>query len=77
MEWVEDAKQKAKEEANKIIESSRLEIENQKAEALKEVKNEVASIALDIAEKLIHKELKKDNAQMEYANDLVNKMNLN
>jgi len=57
---VTEAKDKAKVEANKIIADARLEIENQKKAAIADVKNQAGTLALDIAEKVLRKELKGD-----------------
>ena len=74
---VQDAKKRAKEEAQKIVTSAMNEIENQKKQALIEVKNEVGAMALDIAEKVLRKELKNDQAQQELVNTLVGEIKLN
>ena len=72
-----EAKDKAKVEANKIVEKAKLEIENEKDAAFADLKNKVGSMALVIAEQVLEKELSSDSSQVEYANSLVNKMNLN
>ena len=74
---VNESKEKAKEEAQKIVESARLEIEKQKKEALVDVKNQVGAMALDIAEKVLRKELSSDNSQQEYVEQLVREIDLN
>ena len=74
---VKDAKGKAKEEAAKIITNAKLEIENQKQAALTEVKNQVGLMALDIAEKVIRKELKGNADQENFVNTLVQDIQLN
>jgi len=52
-----EAKSQAKEEASKIVASAKVEIENQKNAAMAEVKKDVGNMALEIAEKVIQKEL--------------------
>jgi F-type H+-transporting ATPase subunit b len=74
---VNEAKVKAKAEANKIVEKAREDIESQKAEAMNEVKNKLGAFALEIAEKVILKELEKENGHTDYVNNMVDKMNLN
>lgn len=74
---ITDAKDKAKLEASKIMSTARQDIENEKQHAMKEVKNEVGSIALGIAEKVIKRELQGDKEQVDYVNTLVNDLNLN
>jgi F-type H+-transporting ATPase subunit b len=74
---VNEAKEKAKIEANKIVEKAREDIESQKAEAMSDVKNKVGAIAIEIAEKVIQKELDKENGHTDYVNSMVDKFNLN
>ena len=74
---VQESKQKAKGEAQKIVASAMAEIENQKKQALLEVKNQLGAMALDIASKVLHKELANDAAQQELVNTLVKEIKLN
>lgn len=74
---IEDAKVKARAEAQRIIDNARQEIENQKASAMKEVKNQAGTLALEIAEKVIRKELKGSSEHTSLVNDLVNDIKLN
>jgi len=74
---VADAKDKAKLESSKLINSAKLEIDNQKKAALTEVKNKVGVMALDIAEKVIKRELKGNPEQEGFVNQLVKEINLN
>jgi len=74
---VNDAKDQAKVEANKIVSTAKSEIENQKLAAMTEVKNSAGLMALEIAEKVIKKELKGKSEHVDYVNTLVNGFNLN
>lgn len=74
---INDAKIKAKEEANRIVNSAKQEIEAQKKAALTEVKNEVGQMALTIAEKVIRKELQGNADQESFVNKLVGEIKLN
>lgn len=74
---ISEAKDKAKVEAQKIVASAKEQIENQKMAAIVDLKNQVGTIALDIAEKVINKELKGDAAQEEFVNSLVKDIKLN
>jgi len=60
---VESARAKANEEGQRMIENARLSIENEKKAALTEVKNLAATLSIDIAEKLIRRELQDEQAQ--------------
>lgn len=72
-----EAKDQAKVEANKIVSKAKAEIENEKEAAFADLKNKVGSMALVIAEKVLEKNLSSDSSQVEYANSLVGKLNLN
>lgn len=74
---IAESKDKAKAEAQKIVESARLEIENQTKKALEDVKNQVGVMALDIAEKVLRKQLADDSSQRAYVDELVNEIKLN
>ena len=54
---VGEARAKATEESNRIIEVARMEIDNQKKAAITELKNQVATLSVDIAEKLTREKL--------------------
>ncbi len=54
---VEDARAKATEEANRIVDTARENINYEKLRAMHELKNQVANLSIEIAEKLIRAEL--------------------
>ncbi|WP_210462145.1 MULTISPECIES: F0F1 ATP synthase subunit B [Rufibacter] len=60
---VEGARAKANEEGQRMIEQARVSIQNEKKAALTEVKNLAATLSIDIAEKLIRRELQDEQAQ--------------
>ena len=68
---------RAQKEAEEKIQMAFREIEIQKKAAIVEVKNSVGLMALEIAEKVIRKELKSSNEQVEYVNKLAKESNLN
>ena len=74
---VSEARQKAKEEASKIINGAKLEIDNQVKASVAEAKSQLGGMAVEIAEKLIKRELKGNSEQDAYVKDLVDKLNLN
>jgi len=76
-EIIAEAREKAKEEASKILNNAMADIENQKKAAITEVKNELGLLAIDIAEKVIQRELKGNAEQEAYVNSLVKNINLN
>ncbi len=60
---VSEARSKATEESTRIIEAARVEIDNQKKAAITELKNQVASLSVDIAEKLTREKLSDSEKQ--------------
>ena len=64
---IEDAKLKATAEADRIVESARENINYEKQKAMTDLKNQIANLSIDIAEKILKQEL----AGKEAANKLV------
>ncbi|GGZ89030.1 F0F1 ATP synthase subunit B [Algibacter mikhailovii] len=62
---IETAKGEAQEQANKIIEQAQAAIESEKKAAMEELKNHVASLSLEIAEKVVRTELSNKGKQLE------------
>lgn len=73
---INEAREKAKEEAGRIVAQAKVDIDNQKKTALEEVKREVGLIAMDIAEKVIQRELKSQQDHVKYVDDLVKQLNI-
>jgi len=65
---VGEARAKATEESTRIIEAARMEIDNQKKAAITELKNQVATLSVDIAEKLTREKLT-DNEKQKALNE--------
>lgn len=74
---VEEAKSKAKEEADKLLASAKASINAEKAAAITELKTQVASISLEIAEKVVRGELASNDKQAALAQKLAEDINLN
>lgn len=74
---IEEAKSKSKVEAEKIVESARNTINSEKAAALAELKTQVASLSLEIAEKVVRGELASDEKQKALADKLAGDINMN
>jgi len=62
---VEDAKKQANTEAKKLLTTAKEQIENEKMKAITELKNHVADISIDIAEKILKSELSDEKKQRE------------
>ena len=74
---VNEAKDAAKVEANKIIADAQQQIQQQKMAALTEVKNEIGNLAVEVAEKILRKQLSTADAQSNYASLLAEEVKLN
>ena len=74
---IAEAHTRAKDEAAKIVSAAKVEIDSQKKAALAEVKNEVSKLSLEIAQKVIGKELDSSKVHQSYINSLVEKINVN
>lgn len=68
---ISSAKAQADVEAKQIIENAKAAIEQEKAAALSELKNMVADLSIEIAEKLISAELSKDQKQKALMDKLI------
>jgi F-type H+-transporting ATPase subunit b len=67
----------AKKNADRIIEDAKAVINTEKNAALREVKAQVAQFSLEIAEKLVRKNLSNDKAQKEMADTFIKDLKLN
>ena len=68
---IEEAKAQARQEAEKIVAEARVKIEKEQAEAMAQIKNEVIALSVDIAEKLLQRELSDKQAQNDYVEQLL------
>lgn len=73
----DEAQSDAKKTADKIIEDAKAAINIEKQAALKEVKIQVAMFSLDIAEKLMKKNLSSDKAQKDLVESYVKDLKTN
>jgi F-type H+-transporting ATPase subunit b len=60
---ISEARESAKDEANKMIEKARKEISAERETAFAEMKNEIVSYAVEIAEKILRQELQDKDKQ--------------
>ena len=71
---VNQAKEDAKDEADKITAQAQETIQNEKIAAINELKGQVASLSIDIAEKVLQTELKDKAAQEQLVAQLVSEI---
>lgn len=74
---INEAKNQAKTEAKKIVEDAQVAINNQKMAALTDVKNQVGHLAVEVAEKILRKQLNEGQAQQDYIRQLASEIELN
>ncbi|WP_342329594.1 F0F1 ATP synthase subunit B [Pedobacter sp. FW305-3-2-15-E-R2A2] len=74
---VNEAKHSAQTEGAKLIEKAKIEIENQKKAALAELKNQVSTLSLDIAERVLRNQLQDKATQQDLVANLLKDVELN
>ncbi|WP_298716672.1 F0F1 ATP synthase subunit B [Chitinophaga sp.] len=74
---IREAKEQAQAEAKKIIAEASVAIENQKMAALTDVKNQVGTLVIEVAEKVLRKELSDKANQEAYIKQLAGEIKLN
>ena len=74
---INEAKDQAKTEANKIIVDAQLQITQQKNAAIAEVKNEIGSMAIEVAGRILRKQLNAAEGQEAYMKMLAEDIKLN
>jgi F-type H+-transporting ATPase subunit b len=74
---INEAKTTAHSEGAKLIEKARIEIDNQKKAALAELKNQVSSLSLDIAERVLRNQLQDKAKQQDLVTSLLKDVELN
>lgn len=74
---INDAKDQAKIEGAKLIEKAKDEITNQKLAAMAEIKIQVSSLSLAIAEKVLRNQLQDQEKQQALVNELLKEVKLN
>ena len=72
-----ESKEKATIEAQKVIDSARETIRNEQQLAVATIRKEVATLSLEIAEKVLHRELENKDAQVKLIADLASSASLN
>ncbi len=73
----DEAKEDASKISGKMIEDAKQVIENEKQAALTEMKNQVASLSVDIAERLLRKNLSDEESQEKLVERYLKDLNIN
>jgi len=74
---IEEAKAKATEEAERILETAKENIHFEKMAAVTELKNQLAVLSIEVAEKVLRQELSDPVKQNDYIEKIINEMNFN
>ena len=74
---ISEAKEQSKIEANKIITDANAAIQQQKMAALTDVKNQVGMLVIEVAEKILRRELGDKAQQEKYIKQLAEEVKLN
>lgn len=74
---IEEAKEEAGKQGAQMIENAKAVIETEKKAALAEVKTQVATLSLEVTEKLLRKNLADEKAQKELVEGFVKDLKLN
>jgi F-type H+-transporting ATPase subunit b len=72
-----EAKGLATKESERLLQAARENIQNEKLAAITELKNQVAVLSIEIAEKILKSELSSDEKQKSLVNNLLQDVNLN
>lgn len=74
---ISEARTKAKTESDRLLAIARESIQNEKMSAITELKNQVATLSIEIAEKVIRQQLANDEKQKALVSDLLKDVKLN
>jgi F-type H+-transporting ATPase subunit b len=74
---IEEATEQAVNESKKLIEKARISIQNEKINAMKEIKNQVSVLSVEIAAKILQKKLSIDKEHQELIEKSLRDIKLN
>ncbi|MEX0981839.1 MAG: F0F1 ATP synthase subunit B [Bacteroidales bacterium] len=72
-----EAREKAAEDASKLLKSAKEAIKNEKLAAINEIKEQIASLSIEIAEKVLRQTLSADKEQKKLVDKLIDDIDLN
>ena len=74
---IEEARQRATAEADRIVENARENINYEKLKAMHELKNQIGNLSIEIAEKVLQRELSDKNNANAFVQSELEKIHLN
>jgi F-type H+-transporting ATPase subunit b len=72
---ISEAKEKATDEAEKLVEKARLSIENEKRKAISEIQDQVTTMSIEIASKILGEKLKQTGEQEKLIDNYLKEIN--
>lgn len=73
---VEKAQDKAHEESNRLLTEAKVEIENQRLAAVSDIRKQVATLSVEIAEKVLREKLGDEKTQMDLIERMLDEISL-
>lgn len=73
----DEAKEESQKIGKKMIEDARITIQNEKKNAMEEVKQQLSEFSIEIAEKILRKQLEDKKAQQDLVNDYIKNLKVN
>lgn len=73
---VEKAQDKAHEETSRLLTEAKVEIENQKQAAVSDIRKQVATLSVEIAEKILREKLGDEKTQMDLIDRMLDEISL-
>lgn len=74
---IDESKQRASEEANRIVMSAKESIQNEKMAVMTDLKNQLGELSLEVARKILMRELSDPKKQEEYIKELIKEVKFN
>ena len=74
---VEKAQDKARQEGARLMEDAHIAIEQEKKAAIAEIRQQVATLSVEIAEKVLRQNLKDDKTQMDLIDRMLDEVSVN
>ena len=74
---VEKAQDKARQEGARLMEDARIAIEQEKKAAIADIRKQVATLSVEIAEKVLRQNLKDDKTQMDLIDRMLDEVSVN
>lgn len=74
---VEQAREKAREEGTRLLDDARLAINQERQAAIADIRKQVAELSVEVAEKVLRKNLSSDQAQMDLIDRMLDEVSAN